>query len=82
MYVVIFFSNLNEKFWNKSTLIWVGFLGIRFYPLLQRDYKFENHTIIWIRKHILQHVHTTSLSNLCFNKKIELEKKKFIDSCW
>ena len=29
----IFFSNLNEKFWNKSTLIWVGFLGVRFYLL-------------------------------------------------
>ena len=29
----IFFSNLNEEFWNKSTLIWVGFLGVRFYPL-------------------------------------------------
>ena len=26
-------SNLNEKFWNKSTLIWVGFQGVRFYPL-------------------------------------------------
>ena len=25
-------SNLNEKFWNKSTLIWVGFPGVRFYP--------------------------------------------------
>ena len=29
--VVVFFSNLNEKFWNKSTLIWVGFLGVCFY---------------------------------------------------
>ena len=29
----IFFSNINEKFWNKSTLTWVGFLGVRFYPL-------------------------------------------------
>ena len=25
-------SNLNEKFWNKSTLIWVSFPGVRFYP--------------------------------------------------
>ena len=26
-------SNLNRKFWNKSTLIWVGFLEVRFYLL-------------------------------------------------
>ena len=67
--------NLNEKFWNKPTLIWVGFLGVCFTPLLQRDYKFENHTFIWIRLHILHLVYTTSLTNLCFNKKFELEKK-------
>ena len=24
-------SNLSRKFWNKSTLIWVGFLGVCFY---------------------------------------------------
>ena len=29
----IFFSNLNEKIWNKSTLNWVDFPGVRFYPL-------------------------------------------------
>ena len=29
-------SNLNRKFWNKSTLVWVGFLGICFYPLAPR----------------------------------------------
>ena len=37
-----FFSNLNEKFWKKSTLIWVGFLGVRFYllaPMRQRVWK-------------------------------------------
>ena len=70
-----FKMNLNEKFWNKPTLIWVGFLGVCFTPLLQRDYKFENHTFIWIRLHILHLVYTTSLTNLCFNKKFELEKK-------
>ena len=31
-WIFFFFSNFNEKFWNKSTLIWVGFLGLRFYP--------------------------------------------------
>ena len=70
-----FKMNLNEKFWNKPTLIWVGFLGVCFTPLLQRDYKFENHTFIWIRLHILHLVYTTSLTNLCFDKKFELEKK-------
>ena len=29
----ILFSNLNGKFWNKSTVIWVGFLGVCLYPL-------------------------------------------------
>ena len=29
----IYFSNLNEKFWKKSILIWVDFPGVRFYPL-------------------------------------------------
>ena len=56
---IIFFSNLNEKFWKKSTLIWAGFLGV-FTPLLQRDYKFENHTFIRIHIHISQLVYTTS----------------------
>ena len=74
------FSNLNEKFWNKSTLIWVGFLGFVFIPLLQRDCKFENHTFIWFRMHIFHLVYTTSLTNLCFNKKFEHEKKSLYKS--
>ena len=53
----------------------MGFLGIVFTPLLQRDYKFKNHTFIWIRIHIFHLVYTTSLTNLCFNKKFEQEKK-------
>ena len=71
---IIFFSNLNEKFWKKSTLIWAGFQGV-FTPLLQRDYKFENHTFIRIRIYISHLVYTTFLTNLCFNKKFEQEKK-------
>ena len=43
-------SNLNQKFWNKSTLIWVGFLGFVFTPLLHRDYySLKMDIFIWIR---------------------------------
>ena len=36
-----FNSNLKGKFWNKSTLIWVGFLGVRFYPF------FPTRLLVW-----------------------------------
>ena len=72
-------SNLNGKFWIKSTLIWLGFLGVRFYPWSLRDYEFENYTFIWIRIHILHLVHTTSLTDLCFNKKFERYKNVFLN---
>ena len=35
-------SNLNRKFWDKLTLIWVGFLGFLFYPLLITMSSFES----------------------------------------
>ena len=61
-------SNLNWKFWNKWTQIWVKSGGFsRGYPppppplpLLQRNY--EYHTFIWISTHILHVVYTTSLT--------------------
>ena len=59
---------------DYNTCMYVGFLGVVFTPLLQRDYKFENHTFIWIHIHIL-HLVYTSLINLCFNKKFEQGKK-------
>ena len=31
-------SNLNRTFWNKLTLIWVGFLEFLFYPLAQPSF--------------------------------------------
>ena len=31
-------SNLNRTFWNKLTLIWVGFLEFLFYPLAQLSF--------------------------------------------
>ena len=43
-----------------------SFLCISFYPLLQWDYKFENHTFIWICTHILDLIYMTSLEkSLC-----------------
>ena len=33
IFKIEFFSNLNGKFWNKSTLILLGFLGVCFYLL-------------------------------------------------
>ena len=56
----------------------MGFWGFRFYLLLQWDYEFENHTLIWIRLHILHLLYATSLTNLCFRKKTEQEKKVYI----
>ena len=34
---ILLFSNWNEKSWNKSILIWVGFLGVHFYPLCSNE---------------------------------------------
>ena len=34
--VEFFFSNLNGQFWTKSTLIWMGFPGVHFYPLASK----------------------------------------------
>ena len=74
-------SNLNRKFWNKSTLIWVDFAGVLFYPLCSNEItSLKNDTFIWIRIHILHLVYTTSLSDLCFNKKIEQKKKSLYKS--
>ena len=53
-------SNLNQKFWKKSTLIF-------FTPLPYRDNQFHNHTFIWICIHILHLVYMTSFIDLCFN---------------
>ena len=67
-------SNLNRKFWNKSTLIWVGFLVVCFFPLWSNETKsLKNDTFIWICIYILHLVYTTSFTNLCF--LTEQEKK-------
>ena len=72
-----FTSNLNRKFWNKSTLIWVGFLGVRFYSLAPtRLLKLKN-GYLHLNSHILHLVYTTSLTDLCFNKNFG-KKKKFV----
>ena len=65
-------SNLNRKIWNKSTLIWVGFLGVLFYPFA------PTRIIVWKTIPSFEFLHlvcTTSSTDLRFNKKFEQEKK-------
>ena len=47
---------------------------------LQETTPLKNDTFIWIRIHISNLVYTTSLSDLCFNKKIEQEQKSLYKS--
>ena len=59
----------------------MDFPGVRFYPLCSNETtSLKNDTFIWIRIHILHLVYTTSLSDLCFNKKIDQEKKSLYKS--
>ena len=53
----------------------MGFLGVCFYPYAQRGYEFEKR---YFRIHILHLVYITFLSDLCFNKKFEQEKKVYV----
>ena len=71
-------SNLNLKFSNRSTLIWVVFPVVRFYPLCSNETTSLKND--WIRIHILHLAYTTSLPDLCFNKKFEQEKKSLYKS--
>ena len=87
MYVIglkwISFSNLNGKFWNGSTPIWLGFLGVCFYSvaptrfLVWKPYLYlTSHT--YLTTYLTYH--TTSLTDLYFNKKFEQENKSFYKS--
>ena len=80
MYVIglkwISFSNLNRKFWNGSTLIGVYSLApTRF--LVWKPYLYlTSHT--YLRTYLTYH--TTSLTDLYFNKTFEQEKKSLYKS--
>ena len=73
-------SNLKQKFWNKSALIWVGFLDVCFYCLCSNETtSFKNDAFIWIPMHILYLVYTASLTDLCFNKKFKQKKNIYVE---
>ena len=74
-------SNLNWKFWNKSTLIWVRFPGVHFYPRCSDETtSLKNNIFLWNRIDIVNLVYTASLSDFCFNKKFE-QKQKSLYKC-
>ena len=61
----IFFSDLNEKFWKKSTLIWVGFLWVWFYPLAPTKLR------IWkLYLHLNSHTYLASYKHDFFDRTL------------
>ena len=74
-------SNLNRKFWDKSMLIWVGFLVVHCYPLCSS--KTTSLKVFHFYLHLNSHTYLTSciynfFDQTLFYQKFEHEKEVYI----